>query len=262
MRLPSHEDDKRAVVTSIGAFLNLGGIWTIPVISPRQVTSERSIRRRGRARRAGPRVRRGPRRPEAGRHGRRRRGPVRRGGAGWRRSRDVLGGLGLDAGLLEEAEVTGPVDEAKLPGSEGDVVAVGQATRHAAPIRQGVARVATIAVKVHLHIRAPPPSASPGNTRGPRWRVTRSPALPQTRNAGGTSLGSAARSGCGRRAWAGVDDSDEVRTRRDAGKRVGGIVVFLVPLFVKNAAAERRSSAPAEKPITPIRWGSMPHSLA
>src|SRR5580700_10946511 len=58
----------------------------------------------------------------------------------------VLRGLGFDARLLEEAEVSGPVDEAILPGSEGDVVAVGQATGHAASVRQGVAGVAAVAV--------------------------------------------------------------------------------------------------------------------
>src|SRR3954462_2767389 len=54
----------------------------------------------------------------------------------------VLGGLGFHAGILKEAEVSGPVDEAKLPGSERDAFAVGQSAEHAAAVRQGVAGVA------------------------------------------------------------------------------------------------------------------------
>ena len=40
-------------------------------------------------------------------------------------SGDVLGGLGFDAGLLQEAEIAEPVDKAELPGAERDGVAVG-----------------------------------------------------------------------------------------------------------------------------------------
>lgn len=40
---------------------------------------------------------------------------------------DVAGGFGFNAGFGEEAEVAEPVDEAVLPGAQGDVVAVGEA---------------------------------------------------------------------------------------------------------------------------------------
>src|SRR5262249_27467779 len=139
-----------------------------------------------------------------------------------------------DAGLLEEAEVSDPVDEAELPGSEGNVVAVGQAARHAASVRQGVAGVAAVAVEVDLHVR---------NTRHQhRLVIVESPdgVDPVTGAAaaqkwGGDVLGDR-RGGRVASEWCGpgVDESGEVRTRRDAGERVGGIVVLLAPVFVED----------------------------
>ena len=69
------------------------------------------------------------------------------------KSSDVPGGFGFHAGLLQEAEIAEPVDEAVLPGAKRDVVAVRQTAGHAAAVAQGVAGVAAVAVNVHLDIR-------------------------------------------------------------------------------------------------------------
>src|ERR1017187_8334280 len=68
--------------------------------------------------------------------------------------RDVPGGFGFHAGLLQKAEIPEPLDEAELPGAERCVVAVRQSARHAASIGQGVAGVSPIAVDVHLDVKS------------------------------------------------------------------------------------------------------------
>src|SRR5437016_1013337 len=65
---------------------------------------------------------------------------------------DVAGSLGFHCGLLQEAQIPEPVNEAVLPLAEWDAVAVGQSGAHAAAVAQQLARMAAIAVNVHLDV--------------------------------------------------------------------------------------------------------------
>ncbi len=49
---------------------------------------------------------------------------------------DVTGGIGFDAGFGEKAEVAEPVDEVVLPGAQGNVVAVGEASSQSTCVSQ------------------------------------------------------------------------------------------------------------------------------
>jgi len=65
----------------------------------------------------------------------------------------VAGCFGFQARFLQKAEISEPIDEPILPGPKWDPIAVRQTPTHATPIRQWIARVATIPVKVDFHIR-------------------------------------------------------------------------------------------------------------
>ena len=83
--------------------------------------------------------------------------------ASWRRGDargDVLCGLGLDARLLQEAQIAEPVDEPEVPGAERRAVAI----LHSVGVH-------AVAVDVHLEIRNARTQESRRSTRPPRSRA-------------------------------------------------------------------------------------------
>src|ERR1700722_255527 len=75
--------------------------------------------------------------------------------AGWRtyESRCVLCRLGFHSWLLQKSKIAEPVDEAVLPRAERRIVPIRQASCHMAAVAQRIARMATVAVNVHFHVR-------------------------------------------------------------------------------------------------------------
>ena len=61
--------------------------------------------------------------------------------------------FGLKARFLEETEIAEPIDKPELPGAKGRIVAVGQAPRHASAVTERIARMPSIAIKMHFDIR-------------------------------------------------------------------------------------------------------------
>ena len=68
------------------------------------------------------------------------------------KSGDVACGFGFDARLLQEAEITEPVDVAILPGAKRCVISIRQTSGHVTAIGQYAAGVAAVAVDVHLDV--------------------------------------------------------------------------------------------------------------
>ena len=60
----------------------------------------------------------------------------------------IPGRLGHDAGLLQETEISEPVDEPLLPRAERDAIAVRQPRGHPGTVGQRIPRVTSVAVDV------------------------------------------------------------------------------------------------------------------